>query len=152
MVLGQGKELSLKYQDLHRLVGQEQLKFVLDYLQRSQVLSTDVAEETFSGAVTLFANNLRILRSYFPKLQDGSVLFLKASEVVHQEHGSVVFTGSDDWWRRFVEGPFVLQKVPGTHLTMMEGNNLRIVAEILHRHLDDVDARYRKAARHELAM
>lgn len=150
MVQGRGKELLLKHEDLNTLGAAEQLKFVLHYLQRSQVLSADVSEETFSGAAALFANNLRILRTYSPKPQDGSVLFLKASQSSPRTNGSMAFAESDVWWRQFFQGSFVLQKVPGTHLTMMEGGNLKTVAEILHSHLDDVDARHRRAVTHEL--
>lgn len=150
MVLRQGKELLLSRENVNRLRGREQLKAVLQYLQSSRILRADVNEDTFSSAAALFANNLRILRTYCPKPQDGSVLFLKADQCSPREHGSLASIESEVWWRHFFKGSCMPQKVPGTHLTMMEGNNLKIVAEILHAHLDDVDARDHKAAGHEL--
>jgi acyl transferase domain-containing protein/thioesterase domain-containing protein/acyl carrier protein len=146
MVLGRGKEMLSMREDLNRLERQEQLKFVLRQLQHSQVLSANFSEETFSCAAASFANNLRILHGYCPKSQGGPVLFLKAAQSPSRADGSIAFAESEVWWKQFFKGPFVLQKVPGTHLTMMEGNNLRIVAEILQGHLYDVDVRSRTAA------
>ena len=143
MMHAERKRSSLTRMDLEGLVWPEQLKSVLRYLQREEVLGTDISEAAFSCGVTAFSNNLWAVRHYRPKSQDGPVLFLKADERV-QPANSPPKCEAGEWWKCFFKGPFIERDIPGNHFTMLRGNSLKIVADIVQRHLDDVDALDRK--------
>jgi thioesterase domain-containing protein len=139
VMLTDGKEFSVTQADLEGLEWQEQLKFMLRYLQEAGALRTNITESAFARAVTTYMTHLRALRRYRPKLQDGPALFLKAAEPDSQTDSSLEYK-AERWWRQFIRGAFVVQRIPGNHVTIMRGNSLNIVAEIMQKHLDDADA------------
>ena len=124
------RKIDINAADLEGLNEDEQLKLIKPHLVDMGLVREDAGLTMVSNLMNIFRTQMRM--SYHPdRTQVSQLLFIEAEQrLIDSER--IAMENAVLQWKRLSKNPFVHALVPGNHLSMLNQENARNVANILH--------------------
>ncbi|RKZ81921.1 MAG: hypothetical protein DRR19_21505, partial [Candidatus Parabeggiatoa sp. nov. 1] len=132
---GLGKPLEVSYEVLQTLDSENQLNYLLQQLKKASFLPPDADKTHIRNFIDVYKANCRM--DYSPQdIKPTRITLFQASELIEGTEWNETKLEPAWGWSQYAEGSVDIQVVPGSHFTMMNQPNVRVLAEKLRECLD----------------
>jgi amino acid adenylation domain-containing protein/non-ribosomal peptide synthase protein (TIGR01720 family) len=121
-----GKDLSASYEQLQKILPGKKLSYVLDNLQRDNLVSPEIDFKQFSKMLKVYQSNLQAKRQYVPQNYSNQLILFRARDSSYKNCKNTSLG-----WNKLSSKPIETITVPGNHHTMFAQPNVWFLAEQL---------------------
>lgn len=124
----------------HALALEEEVNYevILNEFIRVQLVPSDTPLQNFKQFLDILVRHNEMVSGYVPKVYDGPVLLLKASENLLEGQISIrEYEQEDLGWGNYCSN-LTLVTIPGNHITMMNAQNAPAMLEVISNWLDSL--------------
>ncbi len=125
-----GQELDIFLETLRKLEPSEQVKHLFEQAKQQAIFPPEIETEQLQNLREVFQTNLIAMYHYQPKAYSGSILLLKASEILPE-----VIEDPTHGWGHLVLDDIQTHTITGDHYTIMKAPQVECLTEKLNKHL-----------------
>src|SRR5579864_254598 len=136
----EGQTFGLSRSDLEHLSENEQLEMFVRELQSKKIVPPEVDRRALQALLTTFANTHKALEYYIPGTYHGRVLVLRATDITPElrELTKDIYDDPSFGWQQYCTRPVDVRYVPGDHMHIAVEPNIRTLAAVFQRCIDEL--------------
>jgi myxalamid-type polyketide synthase MxaB len=124
-------EMSVSYRQLRSQDAEQRLQTVLDEAKRHSVVPSEVSTDHIRRLIEVCKIHVRLVMDYTPPPLEQPLHIFRPADTTTLVEASGKSQEVDLGWGRVVGEHMTLHEVPGNHFTMMTGENVRQLSELL---------------------
>jgi thioesterase domain-containing protein len=149
------KLMPVNYDDLKRIDPKNRRAYLVENLKDLTMVPAEAAFDLADRIIRWFRVREKMWREYHPGPLSGTVVMFRSTTKAETEHDNVETPddglGPLRGWDRIAQSPVELEWVPGTHNTLLEEPNVRVLAAKLRCWLEKAAHNIKTAGPHSVA-